>query len=198
MNSIDAEQSTSNGSPGSWTAAHRTNQTVTMMIIVIKFGESNFSCSSASTEQESFLSSVCHLWTHLVKVESIPSKLSLWSVFAPALISLSCQPLLLIMYTIHSRVEKCSWVSSTAWVFCLSVCNAHQLWLRIPWMGLSLSIDTYVTSSRRFLKVFFTAWVPKFCWETSFWVESRKGEMHHAAFVLNHMSIFSYDACRKM
>jgi hypothetical protein len=195
MNSIDAEQSASNGSPGSWTAAHRTNQTVMMMMM--KFGESNFSCSSASAEQESFLSSVCHLWTQLVKLRAfLPS--CLYGVCLPMLSYLSHANLCCWLCTPNIAELRSAVESHVQLESCLSVCNAYQLWLRIPWMGLSLSIDTYVTSSRRFLKVFFTACVPKFCWEMSFWVQSWKGEMHHAAFVLNHTSIFSYEACSKM
>ncbi len=137
------------------------------------------------------------LMNPISKVESIPSKLSLWSVFAPALISLSRQPLLLLMYTKHCRVEKCSWVSSTAWVFCLSVCNAYQLWLRIPWMGLSLCIDTYVTSSRRFLKVFFTACVPKFCWKWAAEFNPEK-ERYIMLQLCSITRVSSADACSKM
>jgi hypothetical protein len=133
MNSIDAEQSTSNGSPGSWTAAHRTNQTV-MMMIIIKFGESNFSCSSTSAEQESFLSSVCHLWTQLVKLRAfLPS--CLYGVCLPQLSYLSHANLCCWLCTpkipeLRSAVE--SQVPLESFV-CLSVMLTSCGWGILEW-----------------------------------------------------------------
>ncbi len=134
MNSIDAEQSTSNGSPGSWTAAHRTNQTVMMMIIIIKFGKSNFSCSSTSAEQESFLSSVCHLWTQLVKLRAfLPS--CLYGVCLPQLSYLShanlccwlCTPNIAeLRSAVESQVQLESFV-------CLSVMLTSCGWGFLEW-----------------------------------------------------------------
>lgn len=74
------------------------------------------------------------LMNPISKVESIPSKLSLWSVFAPALISLSCQPLLLIMYTKHCRVRSAveSQVQLESFV-CLSVMLTSCGWGFLEW-----------------------------------------------------------------